>query len=503
MERKPRILYLMENFVDVGIARSIKEKIKCEVYALIDTNKFMQKFFDENIVKFEKKWYYREQIKKINKKIDLEYLKNIETKYGINLWKLAYSERIFYEYNKYYKFSRNEILSIFENECKQFENIIEECNPDFAIIKIPDYNQSQLLFELCKAKKIKILMLNQSRFGYRYFISQKPDNIDNYEQKINKIQDVKNKSLKELQKYMLEYTKMTSSIPKNYGTSSKFKFRAAIRYLIFVCNNEYRKYYVNFGRTRFNIIKNETTAIIKKYFRQRFLNKKSHYKVDNNEKFIFMPLHFQPERSTLQAVPNFVNQLYVIEQIAKSLPIDYKLYVKEHPIQTRTGWRERKYYKKILSMPNVKLIHPSVCNENILNKCSIVITLSGTLGLDAAFYGKPSIVFTDVLYSKLSSVHVVKNTKELPNIIIESLKKEVDIEELNKYTNMILENSFEYDEIDLVIQIQKRFFYGGTLYDVEISKEEFELFIADNINVFKKLGNEYAEKIMEYSKDII
>ena len=39
---------------------------------------------------------------------------------------IAYSERSFYKFNDYYKFSGDEILSILEQECRLFEKVLDE-----------------------------------------------------------------------------------------------------------------------------------------------------------------------------------------------------------------------------------------------------------------------------------------------------------------------------------------------------------------------------------------
>ena len=41
-------------------------------------------------------------------------MKKCEEKYDLNLWQIAINERIFQDYNPFYRFSRNEILSILD-----------------------------------------------------------------------------------------------------------------------------------------------------------------------------------------------------------------------------------------------------------------------------------------------------------------------------------------------------------------------------------------------------
>ena len=60
----------------------------------------------------------------------------------------------------------------------------------------------------------------------------------------------------------------------------------------------------------------------------------------------------------------FSNQLEFIRQIVRTTPIDYKIYVKEHPHDF--GRRKLIFYKNINLMPSVKLIDPYFSNEDKL-----------------------------------------------------------------------------------------------------------------------------------------
>jgi len=70
--------------------------------------------------------------------------------------------------------------------------------------------------------------------------------------------------------------------------------------------------------------------------------------------------------------PNYTNQVQVITNITKSLPEGYELYVKEHPVNVFREWRPVNDYKKIMELPNVKLIHPSVKSIDLIKKSSLV-----------------------------------------------------------------------------------------------------------------------------------
>ena len=91
---------------------------------------------------------------------------------------LVYSERLFLDYNPYYQFSSHELLQIIQHDCKLFENILDEVNPDFLLINGVDFHRNYLISEICKSRGIKVLMLFSSRLGYRCMISSGFDEFD-------------------------------------------------------------------------------------------------------------------------------------------------------------------------------------------------------------------------------------------------------------------------------------------------------------------------------------
>ena len=162
---KDRILFWIDAaLMHFGVAKNLQQSLDAELYAVYDLNNHLTKSFKtQKLVNFKKEWYFWENISGINKKIDKEYLKKFEEKFKINLWELAYTERVFFKDNPFYKFKAEEILSIFEQECKFFENVLNEVKPDFLLIKTTDLHRNHLLAEMCRSIGIKILMISTSR----------------------------------------------------------------------------------------------------------------------------------------------------------------------------------------------------------------------------------------------------------------------------------------------------------------------------------------------------
>lgn len=493
------IFWLDGDITYFGLAKHLQSSLDCSISAIFDITDQPKKFFQQQkIVNFKKVWFYHDYIKKSNKKPDLKYLEQFEEKYGINLWMLAYNERLFFNFNFYYKFKRDEILLILEQECKLFEMILDELKPDFLIMQQTNLHHNHLFHELCKSKGIKILMLSTSRFGYRSIISTDSERIDD----IFKIESSKlnQGTWEDLQNYLQRFDSFKNSTQwKERFLMSRFKhIKSAFTYL-FTSNSNVNTHYTYYGRTKINVLTKQIFYLLIEKYRAYFIDKFLSKNLNSDRPFIYFPLHEEPEAILLLSSPFYTNQLELIKQIAQSLPIGYDLFVKEHFIMNSRGWRKTSFYKEIINLPNVRLIHPTVTPKEILEKCSLVITIAGTSGLEAALHKKPCIIFSDTLYDKLPSVTRVRNIEDLPNVIKNSLKIEVNPSDIIEYAKFIDENSFEFDATGIGLDANDHFFHGGFLANIEITNIQMESFLKKHYDVFEKFALEHIKKINYYT----
>jgi hypothetical protein len=432
----PKIIFwINDDLSTLGLPKILQEKYNFDIYAILDITDKQKKFFQkQQLIKFSKIWYFHDHVSKTTKLPDIEFLKLIEEKYKIPLWLLASNERFFSEFNYFCRFSSDEILSILEQECKLFENIIDEIKPDFLVTGIIALHPHHIFYKICKARGVKILMMRPSYLAGKYIISDAIDTFENQQYTANHHFS----NLTELQSFLQEYSasKQAKTHLGKYQ-NSKLDYLKAALYFLFSSNSNVKTHYTYYGRSKFAVLKNMIIYELKTRYRKYFINKYLIHDLENKKPIIYFPLHIEQERSLLIAAPFYTNQLEMIRNIVKSLPIGYILYVKEHPVQILRGWRSISDYKQIMNLPNVKLIHPSIKTEDIIKKSSLVITIGGTAGVEAAFYNKPSIIFSDQEYSILPSVHKITTIYELPNAIRTSLKKELHISDINNYINLI------------------------------------------------------------------
>ena len=487
------IFWMNDALALVGLPKTLQEKHNFDIYAILDVTDKQKKFFQkQELIKFSKIWFFHDYISKATKKPDTKYLKLIEKKHKIDLSLLASNERFFNKWNKYYKFSSDEKLLILEQECKLFEKILDEVQPDFLIIAQTTLHHNHLFYEICKARGIKVLMIRSSFFVGKHIISSEFDSIDNTQ--ING--KFHFNSLVDMQNYLKKYDSTNKvKLELENLLASKTDFLKAILKFLVSSNTNVKTHYTYYGRSKFAVLKGTIFSIIKKRFRESFINKNLIRDIKNKKSLIYFPLQIEPERSLLIQAPNYTNQIEVITNIVKSLPAGYELYVKEHPANVFREWRSVDDYKKIMKLPNVKLIHPSVKSEDLIIKSSLVITISSTSGLEAAFHNKPSIIFADLDYSILPSVHKIKDIDELPYAIKTSLKKEVKSSDLSYYINLIEENSFELDFDSIDSDFDSNFHYGGFLADAEIPIEKMRLFLERHSADFDKIAAECLKKI--------
>lgn len=121
------------------------------------------------------------------------------------------------------------------------------------------------------------------------------------------------------------------------------------------------------------------------------------------ERYLLYPIHFQPEATTLVQAPYYLDQAALIEDVAKSLPIGYRLYVKEH--FSNRGRRPLSFYNRIRAVPAARLLGPDEDSWKLLANASAVATITGSMGWEGLLLGKPVVSFGKVFYAECPLVH--------------------------------------------------------------------------------------------------
>lgn len=112
---------------------------------------------------------------------------------------------------------------------------------------------------------------------------------------------------------------------------------------------------------------------------------------------LYYPLHYEPEASIDVLGTPYRDQLELIERIASCLPVNCTLYVKEHP-HMNPGARPIGFYRKLARINGVKLLDQGINGHEVIWRCKGVVTIAGTTGFEALFYGKPVLLMGHTFY---------------------------------------------------------------------------------------------------------
>lgn len=502
MSTKPKILFWLNVFfLHFSLAYYLQSKLDADFYGIIDTSTKPKKFFqDQSLVNFKKIWFYHDHIKKSTQNQDLSYLADFEKKYGINLWKLALNERFFYLHNRFYKFTKEEILSILECEARLFESIIDEIKPDFLLTYDPVFHHQKLLLDLCRARGVKVLStVIASGIENKTIIVEDGATYD-LDSRLSIINSANNKNT------MLKSDKSYDTMIKNYLNNRNIgfldKITALKKYVTSFDSELINTNFMYFGRTKVKVIKDSLALEIKRVNNYHFLQKITTQSPDLNSPYVYFPMSIEEEMNLLHYAPYYTNQFEVILHVAKSIPINYHLYVKEHIATRLRGWHNKNYYKHILELPNVVFIHPYYDNNILIKNAKLIVTIRGHSSLKAMRYGKPVIVFGDQPLSIMPSIFKVENLNELPELVRTALNHKIDSLDYDRYVDLLHDRLFEFNMFEYENRRDKAFFAGGILSNVIIKHDTMKDFLEKNKNMFSGILDEHLNIIQKSTKPL-
>lgn len=127
-------------------------------------------------------------------------------------------------------------------------------------------------------------------------------------------------------------------------------------------------------------------------------------------RYIYFPLHLQPELTTSAMGGRYDDQLLALQHLVKILPNNYRVLVKENPKQG-SRYRGRNWFSRLRTIPKVFCLDNSVLSKDAIDASFAVASINGTAGWEALLKCKPVIYFGTAWYSSFPSVH--KFSKDL------------------------------------------------------------------------------------------
>ena len=298
--------------------------------------------------------------------------------------------------------------------------------------------------EICKKRYIKYYCLDATRVGSKYFLSNDCYSDD---KEIRgkayqiKLQDCSNEAIKYVDDFYKNPSIPAYEIENRKSTALDFKTALIEILKSFGCLLKTEKIITRFDLSSHHII--YARCILRS-----FLTKKYFEEVNKDDKYFLFCLHVQPEKSTNIDAPKYIDQIKVIKEICSYLPNNIYLYVKEH--FHMDGKRRSSFFEKLIKIKNVKLISPYANQFQLLRNSEGVITITGTIGLESAFIGKPFYCYGESIFSNMCGI-IDDNEIEIfiKNCLIGKYKEDKFIIKLRNRSKCLVEsiirNSFELD----------------------------------------------------------
>lgn len=150
---------------------------------------------------------------------------------------------------------------------------------------------------------------------------------------------------------------------------------------------------------------------------KRDVNMISVKNVDFNNKYVYFPLHLQPEMTVDTIGEIYRDQLLAVEQVRRLIPLDWYIYVKENPKQLPNNTRGKYFFKRLKSIDKVIFVDRHVDTYKLLRYSQFVATITGTVGWEAISGGKPVLTFGECWYRHLPGVVRYHQGTELKEIV--------------------------------------------------------------------------------------
>ena len=141
--------------------------------------------------------------------------------------------------------------------------------------------------------------------------------------------------------------------------------------------------------------------------------------------------------------PLLTDQISVIESLAKCLPMETYLAVKEHvPMM---GRRPADFYRRLAAIPKVILISPDVDTFDLIRRADLTCVITGTAGWEAILLKRPLLCLGQTLYQTVGEGFVLcKELSRLPEAIPKALSvPPATDEKIEIYIASVLAESFD------------------------------------------------------------
>jgi hypothetical protein len=136
--------------------------------------------------------------------------------------------------------------------------------------------------------------------------------------------------------------------------------------------------------------------------------------------FVYYPLHVPGDMALTLRSGEYLDQLALVDYLARTVPATHRVAVKEHPAMI--GALDAARLRALLrTHDNVVVLPPETNNYEVLRATDVVVSVNSKSGAEAALLGKRVLVLGDAFYSDAPIVERVESLSALRRRLAEAV----------------------------------------------------------------------------------
>jgi len=344
----------------------------------------------------------------------------------LKLAHIAYSDR------HLYKYTQAQLINLYVYLLKKFRAYVDEAKPDLFLFNCVASHFSHLCYLVLRERGVRVVIPFTYGFDDLIYLSdnpylESPDIWKAYADYKSGKEEPAKPAVEWAEQLIARIRKQGQAYAiTSYINSEHHRFRfpnpiSGLRYLY----NHFRYYRSdpNLPAARERLME----IVSLRWNRWKTKPLLSGHDALEGHDFIYFPLHFEPEISTL--IFSQYDHRTVIDIIARQLPLTWKLAVKDHPVMI--GRRDYRYFKGLLERyPNIVILDPAENSQRLTREARAIVTLSGTTALEAMVLGTPAITTSAVRFGGFglcTFTHDLINFREVLDTALKQKPDDADI----------------------------------------------------------------------------
>lgn len=297
---------------------------------------------------------------------------------------------------------------------------------------LPHEGADLILSQTAQSLGIKTIICYQSIFDNRLFMFKKLSDMGDIINSIPELEEPLNITIKKEFEKKLQYMDMVEDINQHRKKVLKkiTDIRKKTPKILWKLLRQ-KSAWIN------STLTNYTSAILRLRNIDEYADALKKYEtaeIDFTKKFIYFPLHLQPELTTTPLGGQYYDQVNALEKLSEMLPEDFYIYIKENPKQNEL-MRPKEFLARMMSVKNAIMVPIRTNTYDLTKNCQFVATITGTAGWEAITGGKNVLTFGYAWYNSLPGVFKFDKTKNISEILeykIDHNKLQSQFNELSK-----------------------------------------------------------------------